>query len=75
MSIVKYESEANASGKLDTISYSRIGDFDTLETSMPGVVVIGLLCTYLIPIQAVIAIKGQTEGVSGLVKCTMLEPS
>ena len=32
VSAVKYESEANASGKLDTRSDSRKGAFDTLET-------------------------------------------
>ena len=31
-SVVKYESEANAAGKLDTRSESRKGAFDTLET-------------------------------------------
>ena len=31
-SAVKYESEANALGKLDTRSDSRKGAFDTLET-------------------------------------------
>ena len=42
---------------------------------MTGAVVIGLFCTYLIPIQAVIAVEGQTEGVFGLVKFTILGPS
>jgi hypothetical protein len=42
---------------------------------MPSVVVIGLLCTYLIPIQEVIAVEGQTKGVSGSVRFTMLGPS
>ena len=28
---------------------------------MPGVVVIGLFCTYFTPIQAVMAVKGQTD--------------
>ena len=35
---------------------------DTLETWRPGAVVIGLFCTYLIPIQAVTVDEGQTEG-------------
>ena len=34
---------------------------DTLETWMPGAVVIGLFCTYLIPIQAAIVVEGLTE--------------
>ena len=74
-SVVKYESEANASGKLDTRSDSRKGAFDTLETWMPGAVVIGLFCTYLIPIQVVTAVEGQTEGMFGSVRFTMLGPS
>ena len=56
-SIVKYESEVNALGKLDTRSDSRKGAFDTLETLMPGAVVIGLFCTYLILIQVVIVVE------------------
>jgi hypothetical protein len=32
VSVVKYESQANASRKLDTRSDSRKGAFDTLET-------------------------------------------
>ena len=39
---------------------------------MPGAVVIGLFCTYLIPIQSVTVVEGQTKGVSGLVRFTML---
>jgi hypothetical protein len=42
---------------------------------MPGAVVIGLFCTYLIPIQEVTAVEGQTEDMSGSVRFTMLEPS
>ena len=44
---------------------------------MSGAVVIGLFYTYeyLIPIQAVIAVEGQTKGVSGLVRFTILGPS
>ena len=42
---------------------------------MPGAVVIGLFCTYLIPIQEVIAVEGQTEGVSGSVRFAMVGPS
>ena len=74
-SAVKYESEANASGKLDTRSDSRKGAFNTFETGMPGAVVIGLFYTYLIPIQAVTTVDGQTEGVSSSVRFTMLGPS
>ena len=72
-SAVKYESEANVSGKLDTRSDSRKGAFYTLETGMPGAVVIGLFCTYLIPIQVVTTIE--TEGMFGSVRFTMLGPS
>ena len=50
-SVVKYESDANVLGKLDTRSDSRRGAFDMLETGMPGAIVIGLFCTYLIPIK------------------------
>ena len=42
---------------------------------MPSAVVIGLLCTYLIPIQAFTAVEGQTEGVSSSVRFAMLGPS
>ena len=49
-SVVKYESEANASEKLDTRSDSRKGAFDTL--------MIGLFYPYLIPVQAIIAVEG-----------------
>ena len=42
---------------------------------MPGADVIGLFSTYLIPIQVVTAVEGQTEGVFGLVKFTILGPS
>ena len=42
---------------------------------MPGAVVIGLFYTYLILIQVVIIVDGQTEGVPGLVRFTMLGPS
>jgi hypothetical protein len=42
---------------------------------MSGVVVISLFYTYLIPIQAVTVVEGQTEGVSGSVRFTMLGPS
>ena len=42
---------------------------------MLGVVVIGLFYTYLIPIQAVTAVEGQTEGMSSSVRFTMLGPS
>ena len=42
---------------------------------MTGVVVIGIFYTYLIPIQAVTTVKGQTEGVFAFVRFTMLEPS
>ena len=55
------KSEANAAGKLDTRSESRERAFDhhdMLDTWMPGVVVIGLFYTYLILIQAVIAVEG-----------------
>ena len=42
---------------------------------MPGAVVIGLFYTYLIPIQAITAVEGQTEGVFGSVRFTLLGPS
>ena len=42
---------------------------------MPGVVVMGLFYTFFTPIQAVTTVKGQTEGMSGLVRFTMLGPS
>jgi hypothetical protein len=42
---------------------------------MLGAAVIGLFGTYLIPIQEVTTVEGQTEGVSGLVRFTMLGPS
>jgi hypothetical protein len=74
-SAVKYESEVNVEGKLDTRSESKKGAFDRLETLMPGAVVIGLFCTYLIPIQAVTVVKGQTEGVSSSIRFKMLGPS
>ena len=63
-SVVKYGNEANMVGKLDTRSESRERDFDhhdTLDTWMPSAVVIGLFCTYLTPIQAFIAVMGQTD--------------
>ena len=60
-SAVKYESEANASGKLDTRSDSRKGAFNTFETGMPGAVVIGHFYTYLISIQAITAVEGHTN--------------
>ena len=50
--------------KLDTRSESRKSAFDhhdTLDTWMPGVVVIGLFCTYFTPIQAVTVVKGQID--------------
>ena len=58
------ESEANASRKLDTRSELRERAFDhhdTLDTWMPGAVVIGLFCTYFTPIQAVTMVVGQTD--------------
>ena len=58
------ESEANAAGKLNTRSELRKRAFDhhdTLKTRMPGTVVIGLFRTYLTPIQAVMAVEGQTN--------------
>ena len=42
---------------------------------MLGAVVIDLFCTYLIPIQAVTTVEGQTKGVSDSVRFTMLGPS
>ena len=39
---------------------------------MPGAVVIGLFCTYLIPIQAVTIVEGQPKSVSVSVRFTML---
>ena len=42
---------------------------------MPSAVVLGLFYTYLIPIQAVTTVEGQTEGMSGSVRFTMLGPS
>ena len=60
-SAIKYESEANTLRKLDTRSDSRKGAFDMLETWMPGVVVIGIFYTYLIPIQAVTASRGRLK--------------
>jgi hypothetical protein len=42
---------------------------------MRGAVVIGLFYTYLIQIQVVIAVEGQTEVVSDLVRFTILRPS
>ena len=42
---------------------------------MPGAVVIGLFYTYLIPIQAVTAVEGKTEGMFSSIGFTMLEPS
>ena len=60
-SAVKYENEANAAGKLDTRSELRKRAFDhhdTLETCMPGIVVIGLFYTYFTPIQVVTAVEG-----------------
>ena len=42
---------------------------------MPSAVVIGLFYTYLTPIQAVTALEGQTEGMFGSVRFTMLGPS
>ena len=57
------EIEVNAAGKLDTRSESRKRAFDhhdTLETWMPGAVVMGLFCTYLPPIQVVTIVKAQT---------------
>ena len=58
------ESEANAAWKLDTRSESRERAFDhhdTLDTWMPGAVVIGIFCTYFTLIQAVMTIEGQTD--------------
>ena len=55
------ESEANAAGKLDTRSEMRKRDFDhhdTLDTGMPGAVVIGLFYTYFTTIQVVTAVEG-----------------
>ena len=72
---VKYASEANASGKLDTRSDLRKGAFDMLETLIPGVVVIGLFCTYLIPIQEAITVEGQSACVFGSIRFIMLGPS
>ena len=74
-SIVKYERVTNMSGKLDIRSDSKKGAFYTLETGMPGAVVIGLFCTYLIPIQVVTTVEGQTKGMSSLVRFTILGPS
>ena len=54
----------NAAGKLDTRSESRKRAFnhhDTLDTGMPGAVVIGLFYTYFTTIQAVIVVEGQTD--------------
>ena len=42
---------------------------------MPSAAVIGVFYTYLIPIQEVIAVEGQTEGMSGSVRFAMIGPS
>ena len=46
---------------MDTRSESRKRASNTLETWMPSAIVIGLFCTYLIPIQEVTTVLGQTE--------------
>jgi hypothetical protein len=58
-------------GKLDTRSKLTKRASDMLETWMPGAVVICFFYTYLIPIQAVIAVEGQTK--EWRVRCVWLD--
>jgi hypothetical protein len=70
-STVQYKSEANASGKLDTRSESRKELLMCLRLECLSAVVICLFCTYLIPIEAVTAVEGQTEECR--VRCVQLD--